>query len=72
MPGSLQISFVRPDDLLNIDSKATIDVIGAQKLSGFKWQYWGKDASVPGDASWQPPRSHAAGKDEEHKAGSGP
>ena len=42
------------NDLLNLESEATIDVVGAQSLGeSVKWQYWGKasDSEEPG---WQP------------------
>ena len=45
--------YVGDDDVLSIESKAAIDVIGAQALAtGFKWQYWGKKAGDTADASW--------------------
>ncbi|MDE2448654.1 MAG: hypothetical protein KGO22_06770 [Gammaproteobacteria bacterium] len=40
-------------DLLNIDSAATIDIVGADALGTLSWSYWGK-AGTPGDVvTWQ-------------------
>src|SRR6266851_5398517 len=40
-------------DLLNIEAKATIDVIGASALqTGIKWQYWGKTEKSE-EPDWQ-------------------
>lgn len=46
--------YIGDSEVLNIESAATIDVVGAQTLrTGFTWQYWGKvkDSDEP---SWHP------------------
>jgi len=40
-------------DLLNIESAATIDVVGARALADAQWRYWGKSGNAAGDG-WQP------------------
>jgi hypothetical protein len=42
-------------DLLNIDSAATIDIIGADVLAtSVTWSYWGKSATTGDTEAWQP------------------
>jgi hypothetical protein len=56
------VLYLGDDDLFNIGTKATIEVIGGQQLGdGVTWEYWGKVdpppivAGVPNDDSaWQP------------------
>ncbi len=41
-------------DLLNIESAATIEVVGAMALpTGVRWQYWGKEEGID-EEGWQP------------------
>jgi len=35
-------------DLLNVEAKATLDIIGAEALAGATWEYWGKLARNTG------------------------
>lgn len=41
-------------DLLNIDSAATIDIVGADVLGTLSWSYWGKAAATGDVVTWQP------------------
>ena len=41
-------------DLLNIDSAATIDIVGADALGTLSWSYWGKAATTGDVVTWQP------------------
>lgn len=40
-------------DLLNIDSAATIDIVGADVLGTLSWSYWGKAAATGDVVTWQ-------------------
>ena len=50
------ILYIGSTTLLDIESAATIDIVGAQGLTDVDWAYWGKNdkAETPDAIDWQP------------------
>jgi hypothetical protein len=41
-------------ELFDVDAAASIEVVGAEKLAGVAWEYWGKNTSQGDEVRWWP------------------